>query len=724
MSIPDSLIKDPEALFSLGNISPAQTARVTKIINDNPELGKLYLQHFIQKLQQFTTRSYHYFTTHFSFLLKVQTLYLRLNIVVREIIKQTRILWSLPLTFPVIHETENIITLLLHMAPYASLDPHFFNSEVTEHPAMVLEFYNKVNHSYNQFHVTLEGIFRDAIPGLQKYFYQTIDFYVSAAKIRTFFLYDLEKIVFPFGGNTPSFELASIRSLENEDDNHNELIYNAIPSIPPPYILIGALKIVLSYLFYSAHEDTVLQSVDLSLGIRPLNELDFPDVKPANLKNLDLFYAIKLLEVGYLPEIKALGHLAKDSDAHLMEFVVRKGVLFDPYLVKKILQACYVFLGLYSRLLTEKKIHKRHHDMFVTTIDVLWSIFEHCRRTTSQISQMFFDRLVGFLGQIMMQHKTPLPDTIRYKPVKLFVLWLEIPTIRPFFKNQETSIIEHGMLFFTRNRKAITNEDSQTFSIRWRFIIHHLLNSYPETLFILPLKNVRKYIQVSIKDFFYGVQILNTLKKKSLPLSSANQRSHSLCFADISNVTNSFLFLAKHNINFFIGYERILLDFIYNAMQILSSPARIFADAQRIAAALAMLIQHLDSVRFRMIAIFDHGDALKVAIQKMLTEFSISSELVAPFMNCLDTVTLDTPIPSQFLDPLSLVIIEDPVRLPLSSVVVDKKQICSYLKEKQVDPYTNTPISKQDLLIDIDSTFSIELSEFWKKLENKIVETF
>lgn len=717
MSDYTGLINDPEALYSLESPTPD----IIKQINANPELEEMYLNHLIQKLRQFTTNSYNDKACR-HLLSKIQSFYLSLNIVIRTIIHQTGSLEAKKTTFPPLHETDNLISLLFHVMPYASLNRQFFDSKVRQKPSMVSKFYTKMSRLCNQVQFDFQNVFLRVVPELWQYFYQTVDFYVSAAKIKTFFLYDLEQVIFPFGGRTLFSGLASIRPLQNENDQHNEFICEALPTIPPPYLLIGSLKIILCYLFSDKSEETVSKSIDLSLGIRSLSEDDFQVSRPSNLNNLDVYYAIKLLEVGYLSEIKALALLAKDKRTHLREFVIRKGVLFDPLLVKHILQVCYVYIELYNRLLRAQKARKEHHELFSIAIDALWTIFEHCRNSTSQIVQRFFDNLIIFMGQIMIQRMSSLPDRIRYKPLKIFVLWLETPNLRTVFKNQEFSIIKHGLMFFTQNRKPITDEDFHICSVRWRFIIHHLLCCYPDTLFLLPMKKVRKYIQISIKDFFYDVHTVNSLKKKTSPISILEQRSYDISCANIETIASSFLFLAKHNITFFVGYERIVLDFIYNGLTLTSLSLSPSAISTRVAAILIMLIQNLDSIRFRTIAITDHGDALKNVLQKSITECEYPEYYLASFMNCLKTVSLDASIPPQFFDPLTLVVIENPVRLPLSSVVVDKKQIYSYLKEKQVDPFTNTPVSKEDLLIDVDSAFSIELSDFWKNLENKVIE--
>ena len=56
----------------------------------------------------------------------------------------------------------------------------------------------------------------------------------------------------------------------------------------------------------------------------------------------------------------------------------------------------------------------------------------------------------------------------------------------------------------------------------------------------------------------------------------------------------------------------------------------------------------------------------------------------------------DVEIPDEFLDPLTYELMEDPVTLPASDMVVDRRTIIRQLLSDPVDPWTKTPLTEED----------------------------
>lgn len=79
-------------------------------------------------------------------------------------------------------------------------------------------------------------------------------------------------------------------------------------------------------------------------------------------------------------------------------------------------------------------------------------------------------------------------------------------------------------------------------------------------------------------------------------------------------------------------------------------------------------------------------------------------ELILAFANDVqenkeldDAFLSDIEIPDEFLDPLLAEIMTDPVKLP-SGTVMDRSTIVQHLMNKETDPFTNLPLTIQELV--------------------------
>ena len=55
--------------------------------------------------------------------------------------------------------------------------------------------------------------------------------------------------------------------------------------------------------------------------------------------------------------------------------------------------------------------------------------------------------------------------------------------------------------------------------------------------------------------------------------------------------------------------------------------------------------------------------------------------------------------PQEFIDPLTFLVMTDPVKLPKSNVILDRKTIETHLLSDQTDPFNREPLTK-DMLIE------------------------
>lgn len=70
-------------------------------------------------------------------------------------------------------------------------------------------------------------------------------------------------------------------------------------------------------------------------------------------------------------------------------------------------------------------------------------------------------------------------------------------------------------------------------------------------------------------------------------------------------------------------------------------------------------------------------------------------------------------IPEKFLDPISFDLINDPVKLPASGVIMDRKIIKQHLLNDEHDPFNRSPLKFKDL---------VEVPEFKKEIEKWVKE--
>ena len=54
--------------------------------------------------------------------------------------------------------------------------------------------------------------------------------------------------------------------------------------------------------------------------------------------------------------------------------------------------------------------------------------------------------------------------------------------------------------------------------------------------------------------------------------------------------------------------------------------------------------------------------------------------------------------PNEFLDGITYILMTDPVELPKSHVIVDRKTIETHLLSDQTDPFNRSPLTKEQLI--------------------------
>lgn len=75
-------------------------------------------------------------------------------------------------------------------------------------------------------------------------------------------------------------------------------------------------------------------------------------------------------------------------------------------------------------------------------------------------------------------------------------------------------------------------------------------------------------------------------------------------------------------------------------------------------------------------------------------------------------------LPEHYFDPISSAIMRNPVKLPVSKLIVDYSTIMIQLQKAPIDPYTRTPLTQQDLIP--CGRLKSEFDHFWNKLEREI----
>lgn len=73
--------------------------------------------------------------------------------------------------------------------------------------------------------------------------------------------------------------------------------------------------------------------------------------------------------------------------------------------------------------------------------------------------------------------------------------------------------------------------------------------------------------------------------------------------------------------------------------------------------------------------------------------------------------------PEEFLDPITTLLMEDPVKLPSSNIVVDRNTIEKHLLSDPTDPFNRSKLSKE-MLIPCDE-LRANINEYKKTKENK-----
>ena len=118
----------------------------------------------------------------------------------------------------------------------------------------------------------------------------------------------------------------------------------------------------------------------------------------------------------------------------------------------------------------------------------------------------------------------------------------------------------------------------------------------------------------------------------------------------------------------------------------------------------------------------------RVTFQLMKKMFKIHKEIDSQITNILNTLMLykSTPIdydnvPERFLDPLMHSIIEEPLVLPHSNIVMDRVVICRYLEDREENPFTRENLTIQDLNVYNETeeaqTIIQKFTEEWKEWE-------
>ncbi|KAL6940450.1 hypothetical protein ACO0QE_004351 [Hanseniaspora vineae] len=74
--------------------------------------------------------------------------------------------------------------------------------------------------------------------------------------------------------------------------------------------------------------------------------------------------------------------------------------------------------------------------------------------------------------------------------------------------------------------------------------------------------------------------------------------------------------------------------------------------------------------------------------------------------------------PDEFLDPLMYTIMNDPVRLPQSNVVIDRSTIKQHLLSDSTDPFNRSPLKLEDVIPETDLKLQIEQYKKNKKVKN------
>ncbi|CAD8163321.1 unnamed protein product [Paramecium octaurelia] len=107
-----------------------------------------------------------------------------------------------------------------------------------------------------------------------------------------------------------------------------------------------------------------------------------------------------------------------------------------------------------------------------------------------------------------------------------------------------------------------------------------------------------------------------------------------------------------------------------------------------------------------------------------LSRFIQSLSLKAEKKKFLESILEATQIPERFQDPIYGELMRDPVMLPQSKEIMDRKVIVTALLEKKQDPFTNTPLDAKDLIPQPQLKKDIEtwLAQIKKQRDIKVQE--
>ncbi|CAD8078180.1 unnamed protein product [Paramecium sonneborni] len=90
----------------------------------------------------------------------------------------------------------------------------------------------------------------------------------------------------------------------------------------------------------------------------------------------------------------------------------------------------------------------------------------------------------------------------------------------------------------------------------------------------------------------------------------------------------------------------------------------------------------------------------------------------------LESILEQTQIPDKYQDPIYGELIKDPVMLPQSKTIMDRKVIITALLEKKLDPFTLTPLDEKDLipLPELKQEIDVWLNQIKKQRDLKVQE--
>jgi len=110
---------------------------------------------------------------------------------------------------------------------------------------------------------------------------------------------------------------------------------------------------------------------------------------------------------------------------------------------------------------------------------------------------------------------------------------------------------------------------------------------------------------------------------------------------------------------------------------------------------------------------YGDGSPLKKAIGTVVKYNMLNAEEVQALTTLLEstekarqaTVDLDAILedaPNEFMDPLLLTLMRDPVKLPTSGTVVDRSTIATQLLNNELDPFNRQPLQLKDVIPDVE----------------------